>query len=335
MDLIDRYLDTVRLFLPRDQRDDIAAELRDVLMTRREEKEAELGRPLTRKDDEALLHEYGHPLVVAARYGRQQYLIGPDLYPAYRFVVLLALGALTMAASIAGLVQTVAGIGDPFAGLGTAVKVIWEGAFVVIGAVTFTFAALQRTGVGQRMLQDWSASELPHLSLRRRRERWFEPLAGMVVLTVVLLWWVGLIRNWPPAIPVEPGGVIHLAFAPQLQGLYFPVLALIAGGIAVNGLKIAGRETRTIALTLDIVLQAAMFGVLGVALHAGHWVVVTGQGVPAQALASTGYGVDIGAKVTLILWIGVSVLAVALNAWRLLRPEPQKRPEARHAANGA
>jgi len=40
MDLIDRYLDTVRLFLPRDQRDDITAELRDVLLTRREEKEA-------------------------------------------------------------------------------------------------------------------------------------------------------------------------------------------------------------------------------------------------------------------------------------------------------
>ena len=38
MDLIDRYLDAVRLLLPLDQRDDIAAELRDVLMTRREEK---------------------------------------------------------------------------------------------------------------------------------------------------------------------------------------------------------------------------------------------------------------------------------------------------------
>ena len=41
MDLIERYLDAVRLFLPRDQRDDITAELRDVLLTRREEKEAE------------------------------------------------------------------------------------------------------------------------------------------------------------------------------------------------------------------------------------------------------------------------------------------------------
>ena len=70
MDLIDRYLDTVRLFLPRDQRDDITAELRDVLMTRaRGEARPTLGRPLTRKEDEELLRDFGHPLVVAARYG--------------------------------------------------------------------------------------------------------------------------------------------------------------------------------------------------------------------------------------------------------------------------
>ena len=40
MDLIDRYLDTVRLLLPGGQRNDIIAELRDLLMSRREEQEA-------------------------------------------------------------------------------------------------------------------------------------------------------------------------------------------------------------------------------------------------------------------------------------------------------
>jgi hypothetical protein len=336
MDLIDRYLDSVRLFLPRAQRDDIAAELRDVLMTRCEEREAELGRPLTRAEREAVLKAFGHPLTVAARYGQQQYLIGPDLYPAYRFVVLLVLGALTLAAAIAGVVQTAAGVGDAFAGLGTAIKVVWEGAFVVIGAVTFTFAALQRTGVGRRMLEEWSVAELPHLSLpRRRRERWYQPLAGIVVQIIFLLWWVGLIRGWPPAIPVKPSGMLHLAFAPQLQDLYFPVLALAAGAIAVNGLKLAGRETRAIALTLDMVLQGAIVAVAGLALHAGHWIVMTGDGVPATAVAAAGYGVDIGAKVTLIVLICVGVLAVALDAWRLFRPEPQEAPEPRHAANGA
>ena len=331
MDLIDRYLDTVRLFLPLSQRDDIAAELRDVLLTRCEEREEELGRPLSRTEQEAVLKAFGHPLVVAARYGSQQYLIGPDLYPAYRFVLALVLGALILAAAVAGVVQTAAGIGGPFAGLGTAIGVVWGGAFVAIGAVTFTFAALQRTGVGQRMLQEWSVAELPHLSLRRRRERWYQPLAGMVVQIIFLLWWVGLIRGWPAAIPVKPGGMLHLAFAPELHDLYLPVLALAAGAIAVNGLKPAGRETRAIALTLDIILQSAAVAVAGLALRAGHWAAVTGEGLPAKALAETSYGVDIGAKVTLIVLICVGVLAVALDAWRLIRPEPDTRP----AANGA
>ncbi|HEX3406116.1 MAG TPA: hypothetical protein VHS81_02665, partial [Caulobacteraceae bacterium] len=87
MDLIDRYLESVRLLLPLEQRDDIAAELRDILMTRREEKAEALGRDLTRQEDEALLKEFGHPLAVAGRYGPQQYLIGPELYPIFMFVL--------------------------------------------------------------------------------------------------------------------------------------------------------------------------------------------------------------------------------------------------------
>ena len=70
MDLIDRYLSAVSFLLPKDQREDITAELRDALMTRREEKEAEVGRPLTRDEDAALLRAFGHPLDVAARFGR-------------------------------------------------------------------------------------------------------------------------------------------------------------------------------------------------------------------------------------------------------------------------
>jgi hypothetical protein len=64
MDLIDRYLDTVRWLLPRAQRDDIIAELRDELMSQREDRGAELGRPLNRNEQEALLRDYGHPVLV-------------------------------------------------------------------------------------------------------------------------------------------------------------------------------------------------------------------------------------------------------------------------------
>src|SRR5580692_1113550 len=59
MDLLDRYLAAVGALLPGRQRADITDELRDVLMNRAEEKEAELGRPLKRKEEADLLRAFG------------------------------------------------------------------------------------------------------------------------------------------------------------------------------------------------------------------------------------------------------------------------------------
>jgi hypothetical protein len=322
MDLIDRYLDAVRLFLPRAQRDDIAAELRDVLMNRREEQEAALGRPLTRKEDEALLHDYGHPLIVAARYGRQQYLIGPELYPVYAFVVAIVLASIAVAAAITGVVAVSVSGGDVGRGLGAALKVAWTGGFASIGAVTVIFVILQRTGASARIALDWSISDLPRITRRRPRQPWFEHLTGMVFLILFVFWWVGLIRFAVPDIPLDTGGALHFAFAPALQVLYLPVLALAAGSIAVHALMLAGREVRSVAVALEAVLQAALAGVAGFALQAGHWAAVSGAGVAASVLANTDKAVNIGAEVTLIVVICGAVVRLAVSVWRLARHDP-------------
>ena len=81
MDLIERYLAAIGRQLPAKQAVDIESELREALLSRQEERESELGRPLTRQDIEALLLEFGHPLVVAARYRNTQQLIGPEIFP--------------------------------------------------------------------------------------------------------------------------------------------------------------------------------------------------------------------------------------------------------------
>jgi hypothetical protein len=322
MDLIDRYLDTVRLFLPRDQRDDIAAELRDVLLTRREEKEAALGRPLTRKEDESLLHDYGHPLVVAARYGQQQYLIGPELYPVYTFVVMIVLAAIGVSALITGVVAVTVASGDPARGLGAALNVAWTGGFAAIGAVTAIFAVLQRTGASQRIALDWSIRDLPRITRRRPRQPWLEHAAGIVFMILFVFWWAGLVRVWSPDVPLKGGGMLHFAFAPALHDLYLAVLAVAAGAIAVHALMLAGREVRKIALALDAVLQVALAGVAGFALLAGHWATVSGVGVDRLALAKVEQGVNIGAEVTLVVVMCAALARLALSVWRFVRRDP-------------
>src|SRR5688572_10390887 len=87
MELLERYLQSVKWLLPKEQKEDILAELSEDIRSQIEEKEAELGRRLDESDLEAILRRWGHPMLVAQRYLPQQYLIGPVWFPVYQFVL--------------------------------------------------------------------------------------------------------------------------------------------------------------------------------------------------------------------------------------------------------
>jgi len=89
MELLDHYLESVRKHLPWQRQDDIIAELRANLESQLEEKEDGLGRPLTQAEAEAWIKSLGLPIQVAAGYQPQQYLIGPAIFPIYRYVLRL------------------------------------------------------------------------------------------------------------------------------------------------------------------------------------------------------------------------------------------------------
>jgi hypothetical protein len=91
MELLDRYLQAVKKYLPWQRQDDILAELRANLESQLEEKETELGRPMTKAEGEGWIKQLGSPMQMAARYQPNQYLIGPALFPIYWFVLKMAL----------------------------------------------------------------------------------------------------------------------------------------------------------------------------------------------------------------------------------------------------
>ena len=322
MDLIERYLSAVRMLLPAGQRDDIAAELRDVLMNRREEKAAELGRPLTRPEDEALLKDFGNPLAVAARYGRQQYLIGPELYPVYLLVLKIVLAVIAGSALITGVVNGVLAHGDPGPAIVAALGVAWTGSFAAVGSVTVVFAILERSNVRRKFLDNWNPRDLPRLPPRRRRATWVDHVAGIVVNIIFILWWTRAIQLWQPNIPLKAGHSLNVDLAPIWQGLYWPVLGVSAGVIAVHALKLLSPAPKRAAYALDILLQIAVLVVAGLALRAGTWVLVSGHGLTGAQLADVTLGVNIGAQVTLIVIVIVAAFTIAYDLWRLWRPEP-------------
>ena len=65
MNLLDRYLQAVRFFLPRRQQDDIVRELSENLLSQMEDRAEALGRPLTEDEQADILRRHGHPMLVA------------------------------------------------------------------------------------------------------------------------------------------------------------------------------------------------------------------------------------------------------------------------------
>jgi hypothetical protein len=335
MDLIDRYLESVRLLLPLDQRDDIAAELRDILMTRREEKAEALGRDLTRQEDEALLKDFGHPLAVAGRYGPQQYLIGPELYPIFMFVLRIVLACVIGGGLIAGLTQGVIVRTPPATAIKTAFETIWTGGWVSVGVVTVIFAALQRQPVRAKMFGDWSpARDLPHVTARpARRPRWYDHVAAIVVQSIFMLWWSGWATFEPMSI-ISDHAELLVVFAPIWRLLYWPVLALSAGIIVVNALKLALARRQRLTRIADMALQCAWLGMVAWLLGAPRWFTVTGA--PAKSAASLELGLTLGVQVTLAVMLFVAAITLVFDAWKLWRAEPPP-PETKsnRALNGA
>lgn len=77
-DLVERYVYQVGRYLPKDERQEIENELRSLIQDQLEDRYK--GSP-TEDDVVELITEFGDPRRMAASYSREQYLVGPDLYP--------------------------------------------------------------------------------------------------------------------------------------------------------------------------------------------------------------------------------------------------------------
>jgi hypothetical protein len=86
-DLLDRYLFAVRRYLPAYHQDDLVAELSANLRSQMDDKQEQLGRPLTEDEQVDVVRRHGHPILVAARYQPQHSLIGPEVFPFYSFTI--------------------------------------------------------------------------------------------------------------------------------------------------------------------------------------------------------------------------------------------------------
>jgi hypothetical protein len=231
MDLVERYLAAVDAQLPPASRADVIAELRDTLLSKLEALEVERGQSVEQGDIEAMLRAFGHPLVVANRYRAHRELIGPEVYPFY-VVTLQAVFGLVLFVHIVGAALSAAGA---FA-ISSMLDRLWDslvpGFLTAFAIVTIVFIVIDRAGGGPGLARAWSPRGLADRSTNRPSRIW-ETLFEMAFESVFLLWWIGLIRF--PSGPVMGFEIIP---AEIWTTLHTPILLVVAGGLALNLLKL-------------------------------------------------------------------------------------------------
>ncbi|MGC2695773.1 MAG: hypothetical protein WA738_08275 [Candidatus Angelobacter sp.] len=225
MELIERYLQAVRFWLPKAQQQDITAELRDDIQSRIEDKESALGRRVNEDEIVAILQQSGHPMRTAARYQPQESLIGPALFPLYKFVVkIIALGYLAPWALVwFAMMLFMPSYRAQHLGvamLGTWAS-FWSIAFTLFGIITLVFVVLERFQSRLGYLQKWDPRKLPRVAQRKDRVSRVESVFGLVFSIIFVVWWLGLPRygHWMFA-PVTGNVVLN----PALRVYFLPAL---------------------------------------------------------------------------------------------------------------
>jgi hypothetical protein len=214
MELLDRYLQAVKKHLPWRRQDDILAELRANLESQLEDKESELGRPLTTGEAEAWLKQIGPPIQVAVRYQPQQYLIGPSIFPTYWYVLRLALLWALIIYSVVSAVLVYAGAYPTLTATLGAILRIPSVLLTTAMWVTLVFACIEFaiTRFGTSWLPtdqfpatagygpNWTPSDLPPVEKKAnggKKSRSYAQALAEVIFGFLLIVWLLLIPKHP------------------------------------------------------------------------------------------------------------------------------------------
>ncbi|USQ94990.1 HAAS signaling domain-containing protein [Caulobacter sp. RL271] len=318
-DLVDRYLAAVAALLPKAQRQDIVAELRDMVMNRIEEAEARLGRPLDRRETEDLLREIGHPIAVAGRYGPHRALIGPELYPFWLVAVKVMLVIAAFAAVVPAGVLLATGHTDAHAFNGIFGDFV-PTALSLIGAATLVGAAIERGWIKVGGLANWKASELPRVP---EGKAWFaksrfDGLFELAAIALFIAWWTGGLPFPMEKLVRAPDGV-GVALSPVLVALHGPILALaVLQGVSALVLVVRPGWVRARA-SLELCCAAGGLLVSAVLWHAQPIVTFVTGAAATEGFADLQRVTDLTFQVILVVAIAINVTKLFVDGWRLIR----------------
>lgn len=340
VELVDRYLQAVRFWLPKGQsQEDLLSELGEDLRSQIEARESALGRRLELSEVSEILKHCGPPMLVASRLGPKGYLIGPGLFPIYRFVLKMVLLWILIPVFlfIIGPVNLANSGGHWGAAWAHTMGDLWSGAFIAAGVITLVFAILERTKVPGIADCKWDPLALPEVQKTERKPPLLHTVGELAFNWFGLIWLL-LLPRYPELIL----GPAHnfLKFGTIWHTFYVSIVVIAVVAVLRCGITLARPQwawfpsgAQFVQTALSMVFVHFM---LNAALHppAGQWntfvalsdgVQHTAQNVKVAALINVCGLIGLAGA-----WLGLSI-AVPINLWQLMQSYRKRKLGAQHS----
>ena len=321
MDLLERYLQAVGQYLDLDTKDDMLAELRANLMANMDARAEQLGRSLTESEIGAILQTHGRPVLVAARYLPQRYLIGPALFPVYLFTLRKAAPMVAVIFFLASASVVILSGGTLAAAIGRTLLQLVPVLLLFWGIVTMTFAIMefaQQESGGCGSWQAWDPARLPPLAHPKK----LKSPAGRIADLVVHCLWILYVLAIPhyPFLILGPGALflnkLYVAFVPVWHVFYFAYIIVL---LAQLGIKLMALNPGIDRWKLPFQLLTKLLGLVPIGILAFVKVYFVPGSSPANlhTFAAINYWMNVGFRIVLV----IALLELLIETWKYVRPK--------------
>jgi hypothetical protein len=329
MEIVDRYLKSVKSCLPAAQADDIIQELSENISSQIEDMEGELNRPLTEAEIEAILKQHGHPLVVASRYRQEQrsvsfgrQIIGPALFPFYIRVLKFNLGLTSVVLLV--IFAALFAAGQPVGGF---LQVFLYQFLIQFAIVTLIFWMMDKHFT--RFPDRWDPRKpygVHHPTLTAREDGPRIPRltsASQLIALLIALIWLRLVQHSQFAF-FGPAAAF-LSLSPNWTQLYLPINALILLGIIGAGITLVRPDWVRLHWLIRVLVGVGNLIVALFLLKSGDSIVIVhlGQAPDAARVAQI-----VNQTIYYCIWFAVVILIVQLvkDLRRLVASETAATP---------
>lgn len=340
-ELVDRYLQAVRFWMPKSRRqDELVAELGEDLRSQIEEKEGELGRSLTNQEASAILKRCGVPVTVASRLGPKRQLIGPTLFPIYSFVLKMALFWILVPVFvfIVGPTNVVRSGGDWGTAIASTLGDLWTGLFVAAGVITLVFAILERTHAQLGMECKWDPMKLPAIGKHERKPSILQMVCELAFNWFGLIWLLLVPHNpvllfGPAAAFLKPGSLWNTFYIPVVAVSCFAIFR-IAFALSKPEWTWLPPLGQLIQNLFGIIIVKYMLAAAG-QITPGQWhpfVVLRDRASAPAVYVHIASIVNASLYISLIcVWIGLCI-SIAVETWKFMRNVRKENSNREHAA---